>query len=401
MKILIAAEVFPPHIGGGATYTYNLVYGLIEAGHKISLIYYGKKFKAKMPGIVKLKSVSLKLPRLIRYCSYFLKLLFLSRKIKVIYALGPVFSGWPALLVKKLTNKHLVVRIIGDETWEKGVGWSKIVDSIEVFQKKKSFGDSKLPLIKNIQMKVAQACDLIIVQSFYFKKMVCGWLGGCGHSHKDNKCVNSKIRLIYNSIYRKFELSISKEDAQKHIGIKGDILLAIANTINRKGVVLLIRLMPSLLRVNKDFKLVIVGKSDFLDFFRVLVKELGLDKNIFLMGQVPFKQIIYYYKAASLFLLNSKYEGLPFVLLEALEYKVPIVCSRVGGVAEVVDDGVNGMLVDYDNDEAWFDAITKLWNDKPTQECFKACNVTSLGVFSRERMIKDTVDALLSVTGNS
>lgn len=402
MNIVIAAEAQPVEASGLATYTNHLVRGLLEAGHSLKIICYGykrveRRKKVGIPGVDKTKLVSLRWPKYIRQMLYFIKLFFLSKGCGVIYALGPVLSGIPALWVKRVTGKQLVLRVISDEAWEKGVGWKKVgvEDDYSAFQKRTPI--RVLRWIKKMQAKVVREADLVIVQSLYFRKLVCSWLGGCGAGHSDDRCVNVKLRVIYNSLNPKIPINKSKQEAQVEVGIKGDILLCVANIIPRKGIGLLVKLMPFLLKVNPRFKLVVIGQGDFLEFYRVLVQELQLEESVFLIGRVPREKMPYYYTASSLFLLNSKYEGVPYVILEALQYGVPIVVSRVGGIPEVIEDGVNGVLVKYNDHDAWFKAIVDLWNNKPTREYFKACNLASLGIFDRERMVKETVDVLKSV----
>lgn len=67
---------------------------------------------------------------------------------------------------------------------------------------------------------------------------------------------------------------------------------------------------------------------------------------------------------ADLFILPSFNEGLPISILEAMSYKMPIISSPVGGIPEVVKDGVNGAIVTPGNDEEIFKAIKKYVNDR-------------------------------------
>lgn len=68
--------------------------------------------------------------------------------------------------------------------------------------------------------------------------------------------------------------------------------------------------------------------------------------NVFLLGNIS--QASCYCQYADLFFLPSNYEGLPIVIIEAMSYGKPIVASRVGGVSEIVREGVNGYTVDND-----------------------------------------------------
>ena len=80
---------------------------------------------------------------------------------------------------------------------------------------------------------------------------------------------------------------------------------------------------------------------------------------------------------SSVFVLASHYEGLPQSILEAMRGGLPIIASRVGGVPELVDDGVNGPLVPPDDPKALAVAMTELANDPTLRQ--------RMGQASRER----------------
>jgi glycosyltransferase involved in cell wall biosynthesis len=90
-------------------------------------------------------------------------------------------------------------------------------------------------------------------------------------------------------------------------------------------------------------RLLLVGKGSLKERVEQLVQEAGLRERVHFLGvrrDVP--EIM---SAADGYLLSSAWEGMPVVLLEAASVGLPIVATRVGGVAEVVDDGTTGFLV--------------------------------------------------------
>jgi glycosyltransferase involved in cell wall biosynthesis len=70
----------------------------------------------------------------------------------------------------------------------------------------------------------------------------------------------------------------------------------------------------------------------------------GVPENVFLLGNLPDAGA--YTSAADLLMLPSNYEGLPVVILEAMSYGKPVIASAVGGVPELVEDGVSGYAVE-------------------------------------------------------
>src|SRR3990167_7909869 len=105
MRIVIATPLYPPEIGGPATYAKLLFEGLPEKGIEVEL--------------VKFSDVR-HLPKIIRHIAYFLRVLKAARNANVVLALDPVSVGLPAMKAAQKARKPFVVKIVGDYAWEQG-----------------------------------------------------------------------------------------------------------------------------------------------------------------------------------------------------------------------------------------------------------------------------------------
>jgi glycosyltransferase involved in cell wall biosynthesis len=76
-----------------------------------------------------------------------------------------------------------------------------------------------------------------------------------------------------------------------------------------------------------------------------LSKELGVLEKVTFTGFVPHSKVPEFLRKASVFVLPSRFEGLPNALLQAMAAALPCVATSVGGVPDVIKDGVNGILV--------------------------------------------------------
>jgi glycosyltransferase involved in cell wall biosynthesis len=93
-----------------------------------------------------------------------------------------------------------------------------------------------------------------------------------------------------------------------------------------------------------------------------LAKEYGLlDEYVFFENQIPYAEVAIRMQQASALLMFSRYESLPCIILEALCCGLPIVSSRVGGIAEVIDSS-NGLLVDKNSVEQLANAMQEIIN---------------------------------------
>lgn len=86
------------------------------------------------------------------------------------------------------------------------------------------------------------------------------------------------------------------------------------------------------------------------------------------LGSVPYEQVPALYHEFDVFVLPSHTEGLPRVVLEAQATATPIVATRVGGVPEVIDDGVTGLLCDVQDPDGLANAIDGLTTDDDWRE---------------------------------
>lgn len=94
-----------------------------------------------------------------------------------------------------------------------------------------------------------------------------------------------------------------------------------------------------------------------------LFAELGLREAVECLGPLAPELLPPLYRAARLLVVPSAYEGLPYVILEALREGTPVVATRVSGHPEVIEDGVNGRLVPCDDPEAMAAACLELLRD--------------------------------------
>ncbi len=106
--------------------------------------------------------------------------------------------------------------------------------------------------------------------------------------------------------------------------------------------------------------------------------------NVEFTGQV--NNVDDYLDLFDIFVLPSLMEGLGSVLLDAMCFGLPIVASDVGGIPDIIEDGVNGLLVEPDNSEKLEAALERLLKDNPLQEKMRAESLARAGNYSAEAM---------------
>jgi len=103
-----------------------------------------------------------------------------------------------------------------------------------------------------------------------------------------------------------------------------------------------------------------------------------------------------FYGAIDTFVLSSNWEGLPTVVLEAIMYGRPVVSTEVGGIAEAIQDGVNGFLVPPKSPELLAERLVQIATDRPlAQRMIENAQRKLTETFGQERFLKQ-VDQLYS-----
>lgn len=366
-KILIAAGIFPPDIGGPAIYAYNIATGFSRMGLKVRVLCYSARLDEK-PLPFQVVRISRKYPAVLRYLFYLCGTLRLGLGADVIFAQGPISAGIPAFFAAKVLRKKFIVKIVGDAAWERRL------------ENKKNQNDFQVSAIYAMQKFICRNAERIVVPSLYLKSIVKGW-----------GIDESKIYVIHNAVK---DLSagqtISRAEAKRQLGLEGEIILSAGRLMPWKGFAGLIIAMPNLLKHNPDFRLVIAGEGPLFNDLRLMIDDLRLTENIKLVGGIAHDELQLYFRAADIFVLNSSYEGLSHVMLEAMAEGVPVAATNAGGNRELIEDGINGFLVDAGNGEELVNKIVKLSMDKNLQEKFIANSKNKLSNFSLEKMLEET-----------
>jgi glycosyltransferase involved in cell wall biosynthesis len=136
----------------------------------------------------------------------------------------------------------------------------------------------------------------------------------------------------------------------------GYTVVTVGRLVPWKGIAQLLQVIAALPNV----RLIIVGDGPEGLRLRHLAQELGLDARVLFLGEVPADQVDGYLRAGDVFVLNSSYEGLPHVVLEALRAGVPVIATDVGGTGEIIEPDVNGLLMPPGDDERLHSALLQL-----------------------------------------
>lgn len=202
----------------------------------------------------------------------------------------------------------------------------------------------------------------------------------------------SRARVVYNGI-EPFERIVPDERALE-LAARGPLIAAVTEFQPPKGVPTLIEAMPYVLEQRPDANLAVAGEGFMRGEIEAQIAALGIGERVHLMGQLAGVSGLL--DAADAFVSPSWSESFPYAVLEAMGVGLPVVATDVGGVGEMIEDGVTGWLVAPHDAEALARGLVEaLAADGPGQE---------LGAAARERVwsrftFEQTLAGVLAVYG--
>ncbi len=205
--------------------------------------------------------------------------------------------------------------------------------------------------------------------SFITDRIICASETVRRFTEEKQRVDPKRLLTIYNGIENvcpvdeKDTFNIRKEFG---VPINHTVMGTIAQFSKKKGLVYLIKSASILLEHRKDVNFLLVGEGSIMEELKKLCVNLKVEKNFIFAGErsdVP--EIL---SLIDIFVLSSIREGLPLAILEAMDCGKPIIATNVGGVPEIVKNGINGILVQPKDPEALYSAMKELLDDRGKME---------------------------------
>lgn len=143
-----------------------------------------------------------------------------------------------------------------------------------------------------------------------------------------------KVVVIHNGVE---DITLASEKPSN----RGPRIVMVARFDEPKDQMLLLRALEKLRDI--DWQLDLIGDGPKRSSLRGKAEQLGLESRVIFLGSVH--NVHQYISMGDIFVLASKWEGLPISVIEAMQVGLPVICSNVGGVSEIVRHGQTGYLV--------------------------------------------------------
>jgi len=327
LKILITVGIFPPDIGGPASFVPKIAELYSNSGHDVTVVCLTDRKQTD--------NLNFKVVRILRNQNLLIRWIkTVSQIIRQGYNADLFFvNGLPmeSYIANIFTRKKLIRKIVGDWAWERGMNKKIVNESFDEFQNNRH--NLHLEIAKFSRVWAATKADLIITPSNHLKNVVKGW------GVKENS-----IKVIYNGT--KLKNKPDPIDDQPNDYFK---FITVGRLAPWKNIDIIIEALSDYKKANQNFIFYIVGSGPEEIKLKKLVNDLDLENFVTFTGQLQKDDLNYYLQKSDIYIQASSYEGLPHVILEAMSHNLSIISTPIGGTNEVIQDGKNGWVWELEN----------------------------------------------------
>jgi glycosyltransferase involved in cell wall biosynthesis len=329
VKVLLATGIFPPDIGGPATYVPKLAMDLVALGHKVSIVTLGSGDSVDILKQYKVRRINRETWFPLRILKTAFHIFLESRECQSIFSNGLFIES--ALALKFSKKKNSVVKIVGDPIWERLRNRGLTTVTLE------DFLSQRLGLKQTILRKVFNwswsKFDYRIAPSLELCTLV-------NRNLKSDSCIH-----IPNGVEKQEEPSKSTSEN----------LITVSRLVNWKNLDIVVKAAA----ISK-VRLTIVGSGPEENNLRDLA--LSVNADVQFLGQLDSIGTLNAMRSAKYFVQVSDYEGLSFSLLEAMSLGLIPIVSKVPGNTSVISHMVNGLVISPSKNEL-VNAINELMAD--------------------------------------
>ncbi|GIU93845.1 MAG: glycosyl transferase family 1 [Gaiellaceae bacterium] len=363
MRVLIVSGIWPPDVGGPASHAPELAAFLRARGHEVEAVVTADA--APAPEAYPVRWVDRATPRGLRHARCVALIRSRATRADVVYATSMLGR---ASLAAALARTPLVAKLVADEAYERARRLGLFAGDLDAFQRHE--GGVRVRALRVARNRALRRVDRLVCPSSYLASLAVTW-----------GVPEGRIVVLPNPAPALPELP-SRAAARERLELSGPTL-AFAGRITRQKALEVA--LGALARV-EGVALVVAGDGPELEEARAEAQRLRLDDRVRFLGALDRQGVLTLFRAADASLISSTWENFPHTVVESLAVGTPVVATAVGGVAEIVRDGENGLLAPPGDVEALARAIRRIVADPMLRERLAACAPASVAELAPERV---------------
>jgi glycosyltransferase involved in cell wall biosynthesis len=354
MRIVFLTGIWPPDVGGPATHGPEFARFLVERGHEVTVVTMGDGEPTLRPCEVIVVSRAQRFP--VRYGRLAAIAAQRARGADVVYATATYAA---ASFASSVARTPLAVKLVSDPAYERARRYGLFDGTLEAFQRPAS---RRVEGVKRARTKALRRARAVVVPSAYLADIARGWgLDASRVSVLPNP--TPAVAVVADTQPRGTFTFVGRITRQKALEVA---VAAVAR-------------VPAA-------RLVVIGDGPDRARLEDVVQASGAADRIELRGALPRLDALAVVAGSDAALLTSAWENFPHSAVEALAAGVPVVSTAVGGVPEIVRDGVNGLLVPAGDVDAVARALARVLDENGLRSRLAAAAGDSVSELSMEKI---------------
>jgi len=375
VRVLIVSGIWPPDVGGPASHAPDVAQFLQGRGHEVEVVTTSDAPPSTRPYPVRA------VPRHhrvgVRHVRGAALIRNRARQVDVVYTTG-MFGRSAA--GSAMARKPYVVKLTADPAFERSRRRGLVGGNVDDFQE--GAGSPAVALLRFARDIELRHAAHVFTPSAYLRELALTW-----------GVAAERVSVLPNPAPVLPPELPARDELRRTLGLNGATLAFAGRLTAQKSLGRALEVVAGADGVH----LVIAGDGPDRKQLEERAAELGIAQRVRFLGAQPREQIVELFRAADATILTSSWENFPHTVVEALAAGTPVLAMEVGGVAEVVRDGENGLLVPAGDTVALGESVRRYFGDESLRERLRAAAAGSVARYAPERVLGELEETLRRV----
>jgi glycosyltransferase involved in cell wall biosynthesis len=372
--VLVVSGIWPPDVGGPASHAPEVARFLAGRGHEVEVVTTASL--APAPESYSVRWVSRRLPKGVIHVRAAALVRSRARRADVVYTTGMFGRSAAGALAAR---RPYVLKLTADPAFERSRRRGFVEGDVEDFQR--GGGGAAAALLRRARDFELRRAAHVLCPSAFLRELVLSW-----------GIAQERVSVLPNPAPEVPDLP-PREELKRALGLNGATIAFAGRLTAQKS---LDRALEAVAAAD-GIRLVIAGEGPDRAPLERRARELGIADRVSFLGPQPRERIVELFRAADATILSSSWENFPHTVVEALAVGTPVLAMESGGVGEVVQDGVNGLVVAPGDTAALGEAVRRYFADADLRERLRSRAADSVAEFSPHRIFSRLEDVLRSV----
>jgi glycosyltransferase involved in cell wall biosynthesis len=374
VKVLIVSGIWPPDVGGPASHAPDVADFLRSRGHDVEVVTTADAPPAQRDYPV--RAAPRHHRRGVRHYRGAALVHRRAREVDVVYTTG-MFGR--SALGSSLARKPYVVKLTADPAFERSRRRGLVEGDVDEFQRRAGgLAVAVLRFARNVELRRSAH---VFTPSAYLRELALTW-----------GVRPERVTVLPNPAPAIAPLR-ERNELRRSFGMNGATLAFAGRLTAQKSLGKALEAVAG----TDGVELVIAGEGPDREPLQEHASALGIAGRVRFLGAQPRERIVELFRAADATILSSSWENFPHTVVEALSVGTPVLAMEAGGVAEVVHDGINGLLVEAGDTTALGEAVRRYFSDQALRDRLRAAAAHSVSAYAPERVFGELESTLVRV----